>query len=85
VIAFAYLDSDFYESILVSLEHVYPRLPRNGLMIIDDYGDKARNPLAWDELPGVKLACDDFFADKPEKVSVLIGTGDLPFGLVRKQ
>lgn len=83
-VSFAYLDGDFYQSILTSLEYIYPRLPKNGIILIDDYGDKSKNPLAWDELPGVKLACDHFFSGKPETVSVLVGTGDLPLGLVRK-
>ena len=83
-ISFAYLDSDFYHSILTSLEEVYPRLSHNGIVIVDDYCDRKWNPRAWDGLPGVKKACDDFISDKVESFSVLCGTGDLPFGLLRK-
>lgn len=83
-IAFAYLDGDFYESMLTSIKHVYPRLKKGAIVMVDDYGDREKNPQAWDMLPGPKRACDEFFADKPESVSVLVGTNDLGFGYVRK-
>ena len=69
-IAFAHLDGDFYDSIKVSLEHVYPRLSKGAVCLIDDYADPDVYD-GWDELPGVKKACDEYLADKPEKVSVL--------------
>jgi O-methyltransferase len=84
-IAFAYVDGDYYASILTSLEWIYPRLSRHGIILVDDYCDRARNARAWDRLPGVKKACDDFLAGKPERFSVLVGTGDLALGLLRKQ
>jgi hypothetical protein len=34
--------------------------------------------------PGAKKACDEFFADKPEDVSVLVGAHNLAFGYFRK-
>lgn len=82
-IAFAHLDGDFYESIKVSLEHVYPRLARGAICLVDDYCD----PEVLDEynyLPGVKHACDEFLADKPESVSVLYA-GAFGHGFFRKQ
>src|SRR5450755_864773 len=82
-IAFAYLDSDLYESILVSLRSIYPRLSKNAIVVIDDYCDAERNPRAWPGLPGVKRACDDFFTEKPEKISVLVGSWDLAMGYFR--
>ncbi|HEY1094127.1 MAG TPA: TylF/MycF/NovP-related O-methyltransferase [Glycomyces sp.] len=83
-VSFAYLDGDYYDSILTSLEHVYPRLSPGGVMLIDDYCDRERNPQAWDGFPGVKRACDDYFADRDGAVDVLIGTADLAVGLIRK-
>lgn len=59
-ISFAFLDSDFYTSIKDSLEKVYPRLVKGGKIVLHDYD--------WDVLPGVKIACDEFFKDKEEKV-----------------
>ena len=32
------LDTDWYESTLHELQHLYPRLTRRGVLIIDDYG-----------------------------------------------
>ena len=37
-IAVLHLDTDFYESTLHELTHLFPRLSPNGVLIIDDYG-----------------------------------------------
>jgi len=56
-ISFAFLDGDFYESIIDSLRLVWPKLSDGALIAIDDYGR--------DALPGVERAVRDFFQDKP--------------------
>jgi len=56
-IAFAFLDGDFYESILSSLRLVWPRLSPNATVLIDDY--------QRDALPGVAQAVHDFFQGRP--------------------
>lgn len=53
-VAFAFLDGDFYQSILDSLRHVWPRLAIGGVITIDDYQQEA--------LPGVERAVNDFFS-----------------------
>lgn len=53
-IAFAHLDSDWYDSIFYSLEQIVPHLVDGGVLIVDDYYD-------W---KGAKKAVDDFFANK---------------------
>ncbi len=53
LIAFAFLDSDFYDSILDSLNLVWPKIERGGVIIIDDY--------QTNNLPGVHRAVEDFF------------------------
>jgi O-methyltransferase len=55
-IAFAFLDGDFYQSIIDSLRLVYPRMSKSGVITIDDYGREA--------LPGVERAVRDYFQDK---------------------
>ena len=50
--AFVHLDGDFYDSILSSLVHAYPRMSPGGIIIIDDFG--------WEELPGVIKAVNDY-------------------------
>lgn len=55
-IAFAFLDGDFYDSILTSLQLVWPRLSEDGVITIDDYQRET--------LPGVERAVRDFFQDK---------------------
>jgi O-methyltransferase len=55
-ISFAFLDGDFYESIIDSLRLVWPRLQPGGVLAIDDCNREA--------LPGVDRAIRDFFQDK---------------------
>jgi hypothetical protein len=55
-IALLRLDTDWYESTRHELEHMYPRLERGGVLIIDDYGH-------WD---GSRRAVDEYFAQSPE-------------------
>lgn len=83
-IAFAYLDGDYYESTLQSLKTVVPRLSAGGVAIVDDYADLELAPRAWDGLPGVKRACDEYFATSSLSVQPLVGSGDLSFGLIRR-
>jgi O-methyltransferase len=81
-IAFAHLDGDLYDSIRVSLETVYPRLSRGAICLVDDYCDPALQE-EEDYCPGVKRACDEFLADKPEEISVLYA-GRFTHGFFRK-
>lgn len=76
LIRFAHIDGDFFESIRDSLEHVYPRMVRGSVCIIDDY--------SWGGLPGVKQAADDFLRDKREKISVMITHGNSHHGVFVK-
>lgn len=46
------LDTDRYESKRHELQHLYPRLVRGGVLIIDDYGH-------WQ---GARAAVDEYFA-----------------------
>jgi len=46
------LDTDWYASTKHELIHLYPRLSKNGVLIIDDYGD-------WE---GARKAVDEYFA-----------------------
>lgn len=59
-VAFAFFDSDLYQPILDSWNKIYPRLSPGGIVLLDDY-EMLRTP-------GVKLACDAFLADKPERI-----------------
>lgn len=51
-IALLRLDTDWYESTRHELEHLYPRLERSGVLIIDDYGH-------WE---GARKATDEYFS-----------------------
>ena len=50
-IALLRLDTDWYESTRHELEHLFPRLSRGGVLIVDDYGHWA----------GCKKAVDEYF------------------------
>jgi O-methyltransferase len=87
-IAFAIIDADLYESTKTALEHVYPRLSRGAVCMINVYWDEAvyRPPTRSIKYqsPGVKRATDEFFADKAERVSVLY-CGEYSSGYFYKQ
>jgi hypothetical protein len=51
-IAILRLDTDWYESTLHELRHLYPKVSHRGVLIIDDYG-------YW---RGCQKAVDEFFA-----------------------
>lgn len=78
-IAFAYLDGDYYDSIHTCLTACVPRMAPGGTLIVDDYADLEANPKAWNGLPGVKAACEDYFCT-PSPLKVIVGAGDLAFG-----
>jgi O-methyltransferase len=52
-IAFAFLDGDFYDSIVHPLRLIWPRMNQGGVVLVDDYGHEA--------LPGAERAVHDFF------------------------
>jgi DNA-binding transcriptional MerR regulator len=53
------LDTDWFESTKVSLNQLYPKLVKGGVLIIDDYG--------WNL--GCKKATDNYFKRKKNKIS----------------
>jgi len=57
-IALLRLDTDWYESTRHELQHLYPKLSRHGVLLIDDYGH-------WQ---GARLAVDEYFAQSAEPV-----------------
>jgi len=57
-VALLRLDTDWYESTKHELEHLFPLLVKNGLLILDDYGH-------WQ---GAKKAVDEYFSPFPEPV-----------------
>jgi len=64
-ISFAHLDGDFYSSIKDSLNFIYPKLSSGSCVVIDDYYPDN------DHFSGVKKACDEFFVDKPEELTII--------------
>lgn len=54
-IALLRLDTDWYESTSHELSHLYPRLSRGGILLIDDYGHWSGARRAVDEYFGTRL------------------------------
>lgn len=54
-IALLRLDTDWYDSTYHELKHLYPKLVKGGVLILDDYG----------HFTGAKKAIDEYFATKP--------------------
>ena len=55
-ISFAFLDGDFYQSIMDSWQAVFPRLSPGAIVCVHDYG--------FPPLPGAQKATDEFLSDK---------------------
>lgn len=53
-IALLNLDTDIYEPAVTILEHLYPRIIKGGVLVLDDYG----------VFPGETKAVDDYFRGK---------------------
>lgn len=67
------LDTDWYESTKHELTHLFPRLSRSGVIIIDDYGH-------W---KGSRKACDEYFAD--QRAPILLNRIDYTGRIAVKQ
>lgn len=61
-IAFAYLDGDYYHSVLDPLKLIWDRLSPGGVVVVDDYQNEA--------LPGASKAVDEWLATHPAKLRV---------------
>jgi len=63
-IALLRLDTDWYDSTKHELIHLYPRLSKTGVIIIDDYGH-------WQ---GCRQACDEYFTEN--RIPILLNRID---------
>lgn len=61
-ISFAFLDGDYYESILTPLKLIWPRLSPGAIVVVDDYASEA--------LPGAARAVDEWRLTHPVKLRV---------------
>jgi O-methyltransferase len=79
-ICFVHIDCGFggdvaahKEVMLHCLQTVYPRMSNGAICVLMDYHDSLGGATGYDVNPGVKLACDEFLASKPEKIVSLYG------------
>jgi len=63
MIAFAFLDGDYYDSILDPLRLIWPHLSPGAIVVVDDYANEA--------LPGAQKAVDKWLQIHQGKLSVI--------------
>jgi O-methyltransferase len=80
VLSFIHIDCGFggdpleHKKVMMHcLESIYPKMAPGALCVLMDYNDPAENGIAHNVAPGVKLACDEFLAGKPESIMALYG------------
>ena len=61
-ISFAYLDGDYYHSVLDPLKLIWPRLVPSAVVIVDDYANEA--------LPGAAKAVNEWLKKHPAKLQI---------------
>lgn len=61
-VAFAFLDGDYYESVMTPLKLIWPRLVPGAVIVVDDYANEA--------LPGAAKAVDEWLLAHPAKLTV---------------
>lgn len=61
-ISFAFLDGDYYDSILDPLKLIWPKLAPGAVVVVDDYANEA--------LPGAARAVDEWLKTHPARLRV---------------
>ena len=64
----ANIDCDLYDSYTTVLTHTWPRLNKNGIILLDEYYSL--------KFPGAKIATDEFLKNKKNNVIKHISKGD---------
>ena len=64
---FVHLDVDLYQPTKDGLEFFYPRLKKNGVIIVDDYG--------YSQFPGAKKSVDEFLMKNDYSIFLKLLTG----------
>lgn len=89
-LAFVHIDCGFggdkiqhRDIMLYCFEQIYPKLSKGAVCMLMDYHDEQAGDKGLDANPGVKLACDIFFKNRPEKIVSLYGN-DYSHGFFRK-
>lgn len=89
-LAFVHIDCGFggdrfqhRDIMLYCFEQIYPKLSQGAICVLMDYHDDEEGDKGLDANPGVKLACDIFFGDRPEKIISLYGN-EYSHGFFRK-
>lgn len=62
-ISFAFLDGDYYESVITPLKLIKSKLTKNAVIVVDDYGNQA--------LPGAAKAVDEWSKSNGYQIRVI--------------
>lgn len=63
-IALLHIDADLYDSYLATLQVLYPKVVRGGVILFDEYAAK-KDLIKW---PGAKKAIDEFFGERSGQI-----------------
>lgn len=74
--SFVHLDCDTYDSYRECLSFFYPRVPRGGIILFDEYNDPA-----W---PGCNKAVDEYLADRPERCQAIAHDNYVRYYIVKQ-
>ncbi len=66
-IAILHVDGDLYQSYIDTLEHLYPKVSKGGLIVFDDFLAKKEDEDRW---PGARKAVEVFLGDKAKNIKV---------------
>ena len=62
------LDTDIYEPAVTILEHLYPKITKGGILMLDDYGTH----------PGETKAVDEYFKNKTVEIKMTLTAPGCP-------
>lgn len=68
-IAILHVDGDLYQSYMDTLEHLYPKVSKGGVIVFDDFLAKKEDEDRW---PGARKAVHDFFGKDAEKIKISV-------------
>jgi len=66
-IAILHVDGDLYQSYIDTLQNLYPKVSKGGLIVFDDFLAQKDDNERW---PGARKAVEEFFGDKIENLKI---------------
>jgi len=74
-VSLLHIDTDIYEPAIITLENIWPRIVKGGIIVLDDYGT----------FPGETKAVDEFFRNKDVEIKKLTTSHKIPAYIIKNQ